>query len=91
MGIPVAFFTFILYQLGMVTKDTRGVVQGSTKIIEEANKTLIKTNVILDDVQAMVSTTKGTVEEVNQAVIQPVRQISGLLTTLTEFLSGMKK
>jgi len=91
IGIPAGFFTFILYQLGMVTKDVRGVVQSSTRILEETNKTLIKTNVILDDVQAIVSTTKGTVEEVNQAVIVPVRQISGLLSTLTAFLSGIKK
>ena len=89
--IPVGFFTFILYQLGMVIKDSRGVVQNSTKILEETNITLIKTNTILDDVQTIVSTTKGTVEEVNSAVIVPVRQISGILSTLTAFISRIKK
>jgi len=91
IAIPVGFFTFILYQLGMVIKDSRGVVQSSTKILDETNLTLIKANTILDDVQTIVSTTKGTVEEVNTAVIVPVRQISGILSTLTAFLSGMKK
>lgn len=91
IGIPAGFFTFILYQLGLVIKDSRGVVQSSTKILEETNITLTKTNAILDDVQVIVSTTKGTVEEVNQAVIVPVRQISGLLSKLTAFLSGIKK
>lgn len=88
---PVGFFTFILYQLAMVIKDSRGLVQNSTKILEETNITLSKTNAILDDVQKIVSTTKGTVEEINTAVIQPVRSISSLLSSLTGFISGLKK
>ena len=89
--VPVGFFTFILYQLGMVIKDSRGIVQNSTKLLEETNETLKKANVILDDVQSIVSTTKGTVEEINTAVITPVRQLSGIIGTLTGFLSGLKK
>ncbi len=91
MAIPVGFFTFILYQLGMVIKDSRGIVQNSTKILEEANKTLEKTNTILDDVQSVVSTTKGTVEEVNQAIITPVRKIASLLAVVSKVAGGIKK
>ena len=89
--VPTGFFTFILYQLGMVIKDSRGVVQNSTKILEEANQTITKANAILDDIQMIVSTTKGTVEEVNQAVIGPVRNISSLLSTISSFFMGLKK
>lgn len=91
IGVPVAFFTFILYQLGMIIKDSREVVKSSSKILKEAEKTVSKANVILDDVQAMIATTKATVYEVNKTVITPIRGIAQALTALSGFVSGLRK
>ena len=84
IGLPVAFFTFILFQLGMLIKDSRGV-------ITESKETITKANIILEDVQQMVSTTKSTVNEINETVIQPVRGIAGTISVITGFVNGLKK
>jgi uncharacterized protein YoxC len=84
IALPVAFFTFILYELGMLIRESRGVVK-------ESQITLKKTNKILDDAQEIVSTAKSTVNEVNQAIITPVRTIGSLLANISAFIQGLKK
>ncbi len=84
IGVPVAFFTFILFELGMLIKDSRGVVT-------ETKETLKKTNKILEDAQEIVNTARATVEEVNQSIVTPVRAIGGVLANIFSFLQGLKK
>jgi uncharacterized protein YoxC len=84
IGVPVIFFTFILYQLGMLIKDSRGVVV-------EAKETLKKSNKILDDAQEIVNTARATVEEINTAIVTPVRAIGGVLANISAFIQGLKK
>jgi hypothetical protein len=84
IAVPVGFFTFILYQLGMFIKDSRGIVT-------EAKQTLNKTNVMLDDAQEIVNTVKSTVNEVNQAVVRPIRAIGSVLSTVSGFVEGLKR
>lgn len=91
IGIPVAFFTFILYQIGMIIRDSREVVKSSSEILKETEKTVTKANAILDDVQEMITTTKSTVKEVNQSIITPVRGIGKALAGVSSFISGLKK
>lgn len=91
IGIPVGFFTFILYQLGMIIKDSREVVRTSSKLLKETEVTVSKANLILDDVQEMISTTKSTVNEINKTVIIPVRGIAQAVTAASAFVSGLRK
>ncbi len=91
IAIPVAFFTFILYQLGMIIKDSREVVRDSSRILKESQIALSKATSILEDVQEMTAVTKTTVKEVNETIITPIRSISSLLTSISAFASGLKK
>jgi uncharacterized protein YoxC len=84
IGVPVIFFTFILYQLGMLIKDTR-------EVIVETKETLKKTNEIIDDAQEIVNTARATVEEINTAIVTPVRAIGGVLSNVFSFIQGLKK
>jgi hypothetical protein len=83
IGVLVAFLTFILYQLGMLIKDTR-------EVLVETKETLKKTNEIIEDAQKIVSITKATVEEVNETIITPVRAIDGVLSNISAFIQGFK-
>lgn len=84
IAIPVGFLTFILFQIGMFIKDSRGLVT-------ETKETLSKTNKILSDAQEIVNTAKSTVEEVKQLIIPPVRSIGNVLSSVSAFLGGFKK
>ena len=84
IGLPVAFFTFILFELGMLIKDSRGIVV-------EAKETVSKTNVILTDAQEIVSQARATVNEVNEAIVTPIKSIGGVLASVAGFINGLKK
>jgi hypothetical protein len=84
IAVPVAFLTFIFFELGMLLKDSRNVVV-------EAKETLKKTNKVLDDAQEIVNTVKSTVNEVNQAVVTPIRTIGSVLASITGFIQGLKR
>ena len=84
IAIPVGFFTFILFQMGMFIKDSRGLVI-------EAQETVSKTNTILIDAQEIVTTAKSTVNEVNEAILTPIKSIGGVLSGIAGFINGLKK
>ena len=84
IGIPVGFFTFILYEVGMFIKDSRGIVT-------EAKETIKKTNVMLDDAQEIVNTAKSTVNEVQQTIVTPIRAIGNVLSTVAGFVERLKR
>lgn len=84
IGIPVGFFTFILYQLGMFIKDSRDIVA-------EAKETLNKINKMLDDAQEIVSTAKATVNEVQQTIITPIRAIGNVLSRVSALVERLKR
>jgi hypothetical protein len=84
IAVPVAFFTFILFELAMFIKDSRG-------IITEAKETLNKTNKILSDTQEIITTAKSTVNEVKESIVTPIRSIGNVLSSITAFISGLKK
>ena len=60
---------FVLYQLGMLLKDSRRTLQ---------------------NVEGITSTVKGTVEEVNETIIKPIRGIGTGISAVSGFVSGLK-
>lgn len=91
IAIPVLFFTFVLYQMGMLLKDSREVVRTSTDILKETEKTISRANSILDQAEGIITVAKNTVEEVSQTIIQPVRGIAGAINVVSSFISGLKR
>ena len=65
----VVMVCFVLYELGMLLKDSR--------------KTL-------HNVEGITSTVKGTVEEVNESIIKPIRGIGSGISAVSGFVSGLK-
>jgi predicted PurR-regulated permease PerM len=91
IGVPVIFFTFILYQLGMLFKESREIVKKSTGILTQLEETLTKANKVLADAEEIVTETKATFYEVNRAIIKPVRTISSLFNSVNSFVSGISR
>lgn len=90
IGVFVGFVCFVLYQLAMLLKDSRGVVSEGKKMIIDAQETLKIVNGIVADVNEMVSTVKGTVYQVNSAVLVPLRKITTVMGIASGFLEGVK-
>lgn len=65
----VAMICFVLYELGMLLKDSRKTIQ---------------------NVEGITSTVKGTVDEVNDAIIKPIRGIGAGVSAVSGFISGLR-
>jgi len=76
IGILASLLSFILFEIGMLIKDSR--------------KTLKNVDNITSDAQSIVSTVKGTVEEVNDTIIKPIRGIGSGISAVSGFVSGLK-
>ncbi|HHX99711.1 TPA: hypothetical protein GX533_03515 [Candidatus Dojkabacteria bacterium] len=68
--------SFILYQIGMFIKESRNTLKNVDSMVSDAN--------------SIVSTVKGTVEEVNDAIIKPIRGIGAGMSAISGFLSGLR-
>ncbi len=89
IGVLVGFICFVLYQVAMLLKESKHAVMDSRKILQEAVKTVDMANVLLVDATEIVSTAKSTVNEVNNAIIGPIRRISSLLSVVSGFAEGL--
>lgn len=69
IAATVIMICFVLYELGMLLKDSRKTLQ---------------------NVEGITSTVKGTVEEVNSAIIQPIRGIGSGISAVSGFVAGLK-
>ncbi len=75
IAVLSGLLSFILYEIGMFIKESRSTLKNVENITADA--------------QSVISTVKGTVEEVNEAIIQPIRGISSGLSVISGFLSGL--
>lgn len=81
-GILTGFICFVLYELGMFIKDGRSVIL-------KAVETVTIVNGLVKDVDEILESVKGTVSEVNKAVLVPLRKISSVLNVASSFTEGL--
>ena len=84
VGLITVMICFVLFYLAMVLKETKRAIEGSKDLIK-------KTTLIVDDTQEMIATVKGTVREVNEGIIVPIRNIAHGVDIASSFIRGLKK
>ncbi len=89
IGVFTGFICFVLYQLAMLLKDSRGLIGESKKVIIDAQETFKVVNSIVSDANEIVSTVKGTVFQINSAVLVPVRKITSIMGVASGFIDGI--
>lgn len=91
VSVLTVMVCLILYYIAMLIKETRTTVADSREVMKQATKTLQQVELIVSDVQSSIATIRGTVEEVNQSILAPIRKIAGGVLATSAFLSGLKK
>jgi len=82
IGILTGFICFVLYQLAMLLSDSRSVVRDTDETVKELNK-------VVKDVNEIVGTVKGTVYQVNDAILIPLKRISTVLSVVSGISEGI--
>ncbi|MCA9376897.1 hypothetical protein H6763_02910 [Candidatus Nomurabacteria bacterium] len=99
--IPAVFWMVVIsglsILLGMILYYLAMILREATNTMSEVTKTVQKSNVLLDDAAEVVSVAKTsakkleeTVDEVNKAIIVPVRSIGSVLHTVSGFIEGFR-
>lgn len=90
-GAVTFMICFVLYYVAMLLKESKDAVGDSRKIIQGMEGTMKQVDLILADVQATISTVRGTIDEVNEGIIQPIKNVGSAISAVSGFVSGMKK
>lgn len=88
IGFLTALFGLILYYLAQLIKETTTTVVEVRETITDSRKLVQSASQIVEEVQGIIGTVKSTVDEVNVAVLGPVRQIG---ETIKGFLGMFSK
>lgn len=91
IGFVVFMICLVLYYLAMLIKETRDVVSDTRPLLKSTQQILDQSTVVVADVQKSVAMLKGTVEELNDAILIPIRKIGTTISMVSDFLTGLKK
>ncbi|HVX93161.1 MAG TPA: hypothetical protein VHA74_03565 [Candidatus Dojkabacteria bacterium] len=77
-----ALVCLILYYVAMLVKETTGTMVEVKNTIIDSRKLIQNSNAIVEDVRVSVDSIKGTVKEVNQSILGPVKAIAKLMNSI---------
>jgi predicted PurR-regulated permease PerM len=93
--IIIAFVVFmiclVLYYLAMLIRETRDVVGDTRPILKSTQQILDQSTLIVEDAQKSVSMLRGIIEELNDAVLVPIRKLGNIVTIASDFLTSVKR
>jgi len=69
--------------------ETKKAIEEGMKIMEDAGKTLKQVDLIVNDIQASVSSVREAVGEINQSILAPIRKLGYGVSAITGFLGGL--
>ena len=90
-GFIAFFICLILFYLALLIKESRDTVRESREILQSGKESILKLGKIIEDLESTVSIAKGTMEEVSNSVLNPIRAISGFLGTVGIFASKRRE
>jgi hypothetical protein len=90
LTVLVGFICFVLYELAMLLRESKGAVSDSRRIMVEAESTLGKANALVDTATEIVNSVKGSVEDITDFVGGPLRRIGSVLAVIGGFVGGAK-
>lgn len=91
IGFVTIMICLVLYYFAMLIKESKDAVADSRKLIQNTEEILKKTTLIVNDVQESISTLKGTVLQINEAILLPIKKIGSTISIVGDFLTGLKK
>lgn len=90
IGAVTVMICLVLYYLAMLLRESKNAVSDSRVVINDLTRTMKQVDLIVNDVQTSIATIRGTVEEVNQAILSPLRKLAYGFSLVTGFLGNIK-
>jgi len=90
-GFVSSFVCLVLLYIALLLKESKDTIKESRMIVQESKKTVLKLGKMVDELEGMVSVARGTVEEVSNSILKPIRAISGIVGTIDTLLVNKKE
>jgi predicted PurR-regulated permease PerM len=91
LGFVTFFFCLILLYTALLIKESRDTVKESREILKSGRESILKLGKIIDEMEGTVGIVRGTVEELSNKILNPIRAVSGFLGTIGTFASKKKE
>ena len=86
-GFISSFICLVLLYLALLLKESKDTIKESKYILQGRKNTILKLGKMVEEVEGMVSVARGTVEEVSNSILKPIRVISGLMGSVSMLLT----
>ena len=90
-GFISSFICLVLLYIALLLKESKNTIKESKEILQESKSTVLKLGKMVEELEGMVSIAKGTVEEVSNSILKPIRAISGIVGTIDTLLVNKKE
>lgn len=91
IALIVFMICLVLYYFAILIKRSGEVVNEVKPLLKNTDEILKQTAVMVNDAQEAVSVVKGTLIEINGAILAPVRKIGSVISIVGDFFEGLKK
>lgn len=91
IGAVTFMICLVLYYFAMLIKESKDAVKDSRKIIRDTEEILKHATLIVSDVQESVATVKGTIGQINEAILLPIKRVGSAINIVGDFVTGLKK
>lgn len=98
ISVLAVFFCLILYYIAMLFKETSETVKEVKYVVKESKGMVKNVEKILEESSEIVSAVKratimveGTISELKEHIIEPVKKIGGVFSMVGSFFEGFKK
>lgn len=91
IGAVTIMICLVLYYFAMLIRESKDAVKDSRKIIKSTEEILKQATLIVNDVQESISTIKGTIGQINEIILVPIKKIGSTITVVGDFVTGLKK
>lgn len=91
LGFIAFFVCLILLYLALLLKESRDTVKESREVLRSGKESILRIGKIIEELESTVNIAKGTVEEVSDKVLNPIRTISGLVSMIGGFASEKRE
>ena len=82
IGALTVLFCLILFYVAMLVREATFTMSEVTKTIVDSRKLIQNTNAIVADVRETVDGLKGTISEVNDSIVGPIRGIGKIIGSI---------
>ena len=91
IAVIAIMICLVLYYVAMLLKETKDAVGDSRKLIQGLEPTMKQVDLIIADVQSTTSMLKGTVQDINEGIVMPIRNIGSAFSAMSGLVSGLRK